>query len=168
MLISLIFIFRNFVDIDDQPDIDELCKMVFNKSARTLFVLDRENEYPKYRLKCKRSPKLLDDVVATKLAPLKLPNSALHSEFEKVIQLIGSSGLLEFYVKTMRWNRYTKELNFEEEDPLHVFSLEDLGFGFVPWLCACALSIIAFLLEIIWSLLKVMCSRILLKYSSLV
>jgi hypothetical protein len=132
------------------PSMDELCKMLFDRSARTVYILDSKDEFLKYRFNCKRSPKVLDDVFVTFLVALKLFNDHLIPEFEKVVQLIGSSGLLEFYIETLRWNRYTKNLIIEENDPLKVFSLEDLGFGFIPWLCALAVSFLAFLLEIIW------------------
>jgi hypothetical protein len=83
-------------------------------------------------------------------------NDQLRSEFEKVVQLISSSGLLEFYVETMQFNQYTKKYTVLSSSPLKVFSLEDLKFGFIPWLCALAVSNVAFLVEIFWSLLKIL------------
>jgi hypothetical protein len=44
-----------------------------------------------------------------------------------------------------------------EFDEVKVLSLNDLEFGFVLWLAACALSLIIFLLEIVFKLLRLLC-----------
>jgi hypothetical protein len=138
---------------------EKLCAMIFNKSAKSVFIL-RNYDYPMQRFICKQSPKLLNHVYVTFLMPLVLANFGLHSEFEKVIHLISSSGLLEFYVETMRWNRYTKNLILRDESTLKAFSLEDLKFGFIPWLCALLVSVVAFILEVLWFLMGILWKKI--------
>lgn len=45
----------------------------------------------------------------------------------------------------------------DDEPEPRVFSLNDLGFGFVVWLIACGISVLAFVCEILYIYLKNLC-----------
>jgi hypothetical protein len=145
--------------LDPEKYKPKICTTIFDDSKKEAIIVLDDKEYLNYRLKCKRPPKLLDEIYVSFLMVLKIESFRLYSEFEQVIQLIDSSGLLEFYVKTMRWNQFTKKFTVLPDISLKVFSLQDLGFGFVPWLCACAVSVITFSLEIICSIILKLLKR---------
>jgi hypothetical protein len=125
--------------------------LLFDSSTRGAFAI-RDDEYGWYRMNCNRDPILLNEGFMS--YPLALQIDHAHYDYiEEVVQLIGSSGLLQYYVKTMQWYRYYRNFIERQDSHLKVFSLEDLSFGFLPWLVAISISLISFLLELIWFLL---------------
>jgi hypothetical protein len=78
----------------------------------------------------------------------------LFDEFEKVIQLISSSGLMLYYVRYFNWYFFIRWLTYENEltEP-EVFSIDKLSYGFVIWLGACGVSTFTFLLELTYGVL---------------
>jgi hypothetical protein len=70
------------------------------------------------------------------------------------MQLIGSSGLLQYYFAYMQWHRYLKNVTLKENySTAKQFSFNDLSYGFIIWLAACGVSIVAFFLETFWFLI---------------
>jgi hypothetical protein len=103
---------------------------------------------------CNQKPNRFSDDYMSTPKTLKMErNHFLNPDFEDVIQLVGSSGLLQYYVKLMQWHELQKNVVIEDDSEPKTFAVEDLIFGFVIWLCSCALSIIAFLIERVYFLL---------------
>jgi hypothetical protein len=70
----------------------------------------------------------------------------------KTMTELVQGGILQHFLK------YIKEYEFRpipEEDPgPKVLSVGDLEFGFITWLIACGICVLAFLMEILWWFLK--------------
>jgi hypothetical protein len=98
---------------------------------------------------CKRFPKRLNDkFISLPMALVMNYDHHLFPEFEEVVQMMSSSGLLQFYVKEFNWYRYLRTLILvDNSSQPKIFTLADLAFGFVLWLGACGVSMAVFILE---------------------
>jgi hypothetical protein len=148
---------KNLTAVDENV----YCKVLFDPSERAVFPFLRDIlKYVSYR--CKHQPKKLDgEFISYPVSFAMEANHVLYAEFENVVQLIGSSGLLLHYRKYLNWCRYVIHNRIVEviSEP-EVFSVNKLSYGFVIWLSACGVSTVAFLMESILYLLPFALKRI--------
>jgi hypothetical protein len=122
----------------------EFCKILFDASERAAFISD-ENDFLIAILQCKRIPKKLDDQFMSIPITIAMDrNHLLLPDFEKVVQLVSSSGLLLYFEKYLTWFKYIRGLTIKDSSEPEVFDLNRLSFGFVIWLGVCGLAFISF------------------------
>jgi hypothetical protein len=146
--------FINNFPFSDNEEIKS-CDLIFGSHEKSVYWTD----LPFYWMifsKCGRKPITINDELNSFPKTVILQGGEfILSELENVIQLIGSSGLLQYYVKYNHWYTYLRKPIHSTFSKAKVFSLDDLFFGFVPWFSACCFSIVVFWLENVYFLLSV-------------
>lgn len=92
----------------------------------------------------------LAHVITSRQMGIGLPPWNLFSEIvEDVLQRLIPTGVVKHLIDYHTWIVY-RNGNFKsgEQEP-KILTLDDLGFGFVLWLTACAISAIGYLFEIV-------------------
>ncbi|KAL7015192.1 hypothetical protein ACKWTF_016332 [Chironomus riparius] len=77
-------------------------------------------------------------------------NSILYPYFEDVMEKLIPSGIPQYLPDFHAFLLYGNYKNLDMET-LKVLTLDDLSFGFILWLIACAISMIGFLIEIVFA-----------------
>lgn len=135
-----------------RSEIDEIyCKQLHNQSAKLgLTLLDLELDYYNNFCKMTKHPLKLKNVkmFSTMMSLGCLRNSIFSDLLGKIGDRVVESGIPKFLddFGTLLTTGVTEQ---DDIDNRRVLSLRDLEYGFVLWLVACAISILAFCVELL-------------------
>jgi hypothetical protein len=128
---------------------DLFCDQIKNSSAKIVFYLSFDM-YQTSTVSCRKSGiKFQERVLKFPTSFALYPHADIYKIFDETFQLLISSGIALYHSETVRTNFKFKD---EEKEP-KVLSCDDLSFGFIVWLVACGISIVAFALEISFELM---------------
>lgn len=130
--------------LQPRADIGEFyCDQILNSSAKIVFVFSKAWYYDFTEFCEKRGILLKETFPKHPKGYATIQNSLLYPVIESVIGRLIPSGILQNIA------RKSFEPKLGAKSP-KVFSIDDLAFGFMIWLAACVMSVVAFLSELVW------------------
>jgi hypothetical protein len=128
---------------------DHFCDQIKNSSAKIVFYLSYDM-FHESTISCRKSGiKFQEKVLKFPTSFALYPHADIYEIFDETFQLLISSGIALYHSEKIRSNFKFKD---EAKEP-KVLSCDDLSFGFIVWLVACGISIIAFAMEISFELM---------------
>lgn len=122
------------------------CQNIKNSSAKLAFFIDHET-LVKFSIYCRKTGiAFVDKITRYPTGFAIYPNSDIFEVLDETLQLLVTNGLASYFHK-----RVHHVLKFKD-DQKHpkVLSCDDLSFGFIVWLVACAISAFIFIVELLF------------------
>ncbi|CAG9810472.1 unnamed protein product [Chironomus riparius] len=124
------------------------CSTFDNSSAKLAFFIDN-GQYSTYASMCHGTAIELRNFKSdTSLITLFTTHrSIIHKHLSATLDKVIPAGIPQYlfdYYKSLLFKKFDR---IEDKSP-KVLAVDDLGFGFVLWLCACGISVVGFLLEL--------------------
>lgn len=132
-----------------------ICSKFFESSSVDALVVDTIYSL-RIQNNCTKLPILMEEIFVTFPVALKLrKNHYLFGIINEVMERIVPSGIPQFLHNFHRWNDFLRIMIDPPQKQTEVLTMNDLGFGFVMWLVACAISTFGFIIEItMWPKIK--------------
>jgi hypothetical protein len=125
-----------------------VCKAMKNAEIKSAFVGDIN--YLRYiKGTCHFSPLILDEIVVESQGGMGVQrNHYLYFHIQALMERLVEAGIMQMWYAYHKWEYYRPWVIEELKIP-QVLTIQGLSFGFIIWLCACGVSTIVFVLEII-------------------
>lgn len=131
----------------DQMKFVEKFLQHYQSPEKIAFYVD-ESDVKRLNAACMCSNKLIDDIFTSQTS-FRMQNSHyLYDIIEDTLQHIIPFGIPKHFSEYHKWFLYGRYDELIDSGP-KVLTLEVLSFGFVLWLCACAISFVEFCFELV-------------------